>query len=138
MSFITKNSYLSNSAGVALPFTFLKNYTSTTSDHLPVFARFQFIASPTATEPALGFNARVFPNPTTDFIDLDLDEALGKQLLDISLSNSQGFMIFKGNGTWDNVRQQLNSDLSKRSTGVYFLKIADKQRQVSVFKILKQ
>ncbi len=133
-----KNSYLSNSAGVALPFTFLKNYTSTTSDHLPVFARFKFIASPTAIEPALGFNARVFPNPTTDFIDLDIDEALSKQLLDISLSNSQGFMIFKGNGTWDNVRQQLNSDLSKRSTGVYLLKIADKQRQVSVFKILKQ
>jgi endonuclease/exonuclease/phosphatase family metal-dependent hydrolase len=133
-----KNSYLSNSVGVALPFTFLKNYTSTTSDHLPVFARFQFIASPTATESALGFNARVFPNPTTDFIDLDLDETLGKQLLDISLSNSQGFMIFKGNGTWDNVRQQLNSDLSKRSTGVYFLKIADKQRRVSVFKIMKQ
>ncbi len=133
-----KTSYLSSSVGVALPFTFLKNYTSTTSDHLPVFARFQFIAPPTATEPALGFNARVFPNPTADVIDLDLDETLSKQLLDVSLSNSQGFMIFKGNGTWDSVRQQLNSDLSKRSAGVYLLKIADKQRRVSVFKIVKQ
>jgi len=133
-----KNSYLSSSVGVALPFTFLKNYTSTTSDHLPVFARFQLIASPTATEPALALNARVFPNPIVDVIDLDLDETLSKQLLDISLSNSQGFMVFKGNGTWDSVRQQLNSDLSKRSTGVYFLKIADKQRRVSVFKIMKQ
>ncbi|GGD60759.1 hypothetical protein GCM10011514_25920 [Emticicia aquatilis] len=133
-----KTSYLSSSVGVALPFTFLKNYTSTTSDHLPVFARFQFIAPPTATEPALGINARVFPNPTADVIDLDLDETLSKQLLDVSLSNSQGFMIFKGNGTWDSIKQQLNSDLSKRSAGVYFLKIADKQRRVSVFKIVKQ
>ncbi len=133
-----KSSYLSNSVGVSLPFTFLKNYTSTTSDHLPVFARFQFIVPPTATEPALGINARVFPNPTADVIHLDLDETLSKQLLDISLSNSQGFMVFKGNGTWDSIRQQLNSDLSKRSAGVYFLKIADKQHRVSVFKIVKQ
>lgn len=133
-----KNSYLSSSVGVALPFTFLKNYTATTSDHLPVFARFQFIAPPTATEPALGINARVFPNPTIDMIDLDLDETLSKQLLEVSLSNSQGYMIFKENGTWDSVRQQFNNDLSKRSAGVYFLKIADKQRRVSVFKIVKQ
>jgi endonuclease/exonuclease/phosphatase family metal-dependent hydrolase len=133
-----KNSYLSSSVGVALPFTFLKNYTTTTSDHLPVFARFQFIPSPTAIEPTIGIKARVFPNPTVDVIDIDLDETLSKQLLDISLSNAQGFMVFNGDGTWDSVRQQLNSDFSKRSTGVYFLKIADKQRRVSVFKIMKQ
>jgi hypothetical protein len=80
----------------------------------------------------------LYINPSIDVIDLDLDETLSKQLLDISLSNAQGFMVFNGDGTWDSVRQQLNSDFSKRSTGVYFLKIADKQRRVSVFKIMKQ
>jgi len=47
-------------------------------------------------------------------------------------------MVFKGNGTWDSVRQQLNSDFSKRLTGVHVLVIADKHHRASVFKIMKQ
>lgn len=37
------NTYLQNSVNVELPFMYLANYTTTTSDHIPVLARFQFI-----------------------------------------------------------------------------------------------
>ena len=133
-----KTSYLANSVGVGLPFTFLKNYASTTSDHIPVFARFQFIAPPTATEPMIALNARAFPNPTLGEIELSLDETLSKQSLQVKLSNSQGYLIFQGNGTWDSVKPLLNQDLSKHSAGIYLLKIVDKQQHSKVFKIVKE
>jgi endonuclease/exonuclease/phosphatase family metal-dependent hydrolase len=37
------NTYLQNSVNVELPFVYIPNYTTTTSDHLPVLARFQFV-----------------------------------------------------------------------------------------------
>jgi hypothetical protein len=37
------NTYLQNSVNVELPFMYLANYITTTSDHIPVLARFQFI-----------------------------------------------------------------------------------------------
>jgi hypothetical protein len=39
-----KSSYLENSIRIETPFDLVRNYVTTTSDHLPVSARFQFIA----------------------------------------------------------------------------------------------
>ncbi len=133
-----KANYVPSSANVGLPFAFIKNYSNTTSDHIPVTARFQFFAPPTATEQKIGLEAKVFPNPTLGEIELSLDENLSKQALQITLSNPQGHLIFEGNGTWEAMKTMLNQDLSKRSAGVYFLKIADKQQRTKVFKIVKE
>lgn len=133
-----KINYLVNSVGVGLPFTFLKNYSTTTSDHIPVIARFQFFAIPTATEPIVKFQNKLYPNPTTGEIELSLDESWNKQILQVSLTNTQGLLVFEGNGTWENIKQLVNQDLMKRTTGTYLLKIANTQNQVSVFKVVKE
>lgn len=39
--------YVPGSATTAAPYTFIANYENTTSDHLPVLARFQFVGKPT-------------------------------------------------------------------------------------------
>jgi hypothetical protein len=71
-------------------------------------------------------------------IELSLDETLSKQALQVTLSNPQGYLIFQGNGTWESVKPLLNQDLSKRSAGIYLLKIANKQQGAKVFKVVKE
>ena len=89
-----KINYLASSVGVGLPFTFVKNYSTTTSDHIPVLARFQFFAPPTATESVSKLQGNVYPNPTSGDIELSLDENLSKQVLQVTLSSPQGYLIF--------------------------------------------
>ncbi len=133
-----KINYLANSVGVGLPFTFLKNYTSTTSDHIPVFARFQFFAPPTATESVSKWQGNIYPNPTLGEIELSIDESLSKQVLAVTLLNSQGNLIFAGSDTLETLKPLINQALSKKTAGIYLLKIVDKQQREKIFKIVKE
>ncbi|MFN8356974.1 MAG: DUF5689 domain-containing protein [Spirosomataceae bacterium] len=59
-----KSAYLKNSAGVELAFRYITNYATTTSDHIPVVARFDLGLPITALHPTLSQEVVVFPNPT--------------------------------------------------------------------------
>ena len=133
-----KINYLANSVGVGLPFTFLKNYSTTTSDHIPVLARFQFFAPPTATESVSKLQGNVYPNPTSGDIELSLDENLSKQVLQVTLSDPRGYLIFEGNGNLETLKPLINQALSKRSAGIYLLKVVDNQQRAKVFKVVKE
>ena len=56
---------LPQSVGHELPFRYIADYANTTSDHFPVFARFNLQTLVLAVEPPTDFTAiNVFPNPT--------------------------------------------------------------------------
>ncbi|MDR6562095.1 MULTISPECIES: T9SS type A sorting domain-containing protein [unclassified Arcicella] len=83
----------------------------------------------TATEEAGKLGINVFPNPTSDIVNIESD---GKEL-DIQLIDFSGKIIQE-----EKLRgEQKRIDMSKVSTGTYFLHIKKEGRQ-AVFKVLKQ
>jgi len=68
---------LPQSVGHELPFRYIADYANTTSDHFPVFARFNLQTLVLAVKPAVFEPIRVFPNPTEGrMIEVQMPENL--------------------------------------------------------------
>jgi len=74
----------------------------------------------------------VFPNPTSDFIKLKVDN-YSLSNLTIQLYNISGSIIFskKIDG------YETNISMENQATGTYFLKVMDDNKEIKVFKIIK-
>jgi hypothetical protein len=75
----------------------------------------------------VGFKFRVYPNPTTGFLYIDLERDL-RGPIPWSLYDIQGRLLLGGN--FSGKRSSL--DLTNLTSGIYFLKIQDKTNPVVV------
>lgn len=77
---------IESSVGHALPFRYINDYPTTTSDHYPIFARFDFQKLITATQPLPTANPQIYPNPTAhQWVYLkSADPVKDVQLLDLT------------------------------------------------------
>ncbi|MFD2514497.1 choice-of-anchor J domain-containing protein, partial [Pontibacter locisalis] len=101
------------------------NFRSTTSDHLPVSARFYLNAeTTTGIADATKGQFRVYPNPFVSNVKFDLPERV-TSLRNISLVvyGIEGRKLMEVTGTQEAVQHQLNENLNKLSKGLYILKV---------------
>jgi hypothetical protein len=127
--------YVTNSVSPELAFTYIANYSSTTSDHLPVYATFNF-----ERDRLLGFEPsidelaiKVYPNPTKGNITI---EAEGNNF-DYTLMNFSGSNLVESTGNLEKMNQSVNDKLSVLPTGMYLLRIQSGEKN-GVLKIVKE
>jgi endonuclease/exonuclease/phosphatase family metal-dependent hydrolase len=95
---ITTNEFFDNlivgSEGHELPFRYITDYGTTTSDHLPIFARFKLTQPITGLTKPLELSFLPFPNPTTGSVQVRTPAATivkGFRWYDLSGQSSEVF-----------------------------------------------
>ncbi len=75
----------------------------------------------------------VYPNPTTDFLVLKIEEH--------NIVNNMSYQLFDANGRLLKIQKITDNEtiinMVQFSAGTYFLKIVDKKQDIKTFKILK-
>ncbi len=130
------SSYLDNSINTHLPFIYIPNYTSTTSDHIPVLARFQFPAIPLAIDEIIQYKLNVYPNPSNGYLNLELDESLNNQGIAVVVSNALGRILFKENRLFSEINEHLNNKIKDFSSGIYFVSVSNGRDFRKTFKVI--
>lgn len=133
-----KSSYVSNSTTIALPFTYITNYRNTTSDHIPVMARFQLQALPLATEEeVVHLFGKVYPNPSDGNIEFEVSENLKNKQFQFLLTNQLSQTLFSQKAEWTALKSKINEILNKSASGHYLLKVSN-ETQSQTFRIVKE
>jgi hypothetical protein len=132
--------YISNSTAVYDPRNDIANYTTTTSDHGPVIARFQLKQDVLST-PDFEKNkyyVKAYPNPAIDVLNFDVKTTQGRDLK-IRLYDFNGRVI----GNPISVKNE--SEVSKAAvavgnlvSGVYFYTVTENNKVIFKDKILKK
>ncbi|PWK29316.1 putative secreted protein (Por secretion system target) [Arcicella aurantiaca] len=129
------NNYVANSVSTELGFMYIANYSATTSDHLPVYATFNF-----ERDRVLGFEPKfeelamnVYPNPTKGSITIEVEG----NTFDYSLMNFSGNNLIESSGNFSEMNQSINEKLSILPLGMYFLRIQAGEKH-GVLKIVKE
>jgi len=89
----------------------------------------------TAIEEAAGINliARAYPNPTTDYLNLDVQD-FETSTLHFQLYDMQGKILLD-----EKIQGNITSiDMSKLMPAIYFVRVIQGQREVKIFKIIKK
>ena len=82
---------------------------------------------------SIGFNAFVFPNPSNGEVTLSvLNTETSK--MNFALFNSQGQLMEKGSLTGD----QTHIDMTHLAAGAYFMRLTIDNKEIKIFKIIKQ
>jgi hypothetical protein len=132
-----KTSYLQNSVSLELPFTYINNYANTTSDHLPILARFQLQAIPLSTEEVVLKFGNIYPNPSNGNIEFELNEGFKNRDLQFIINDQLGKVLLNEKGTWEDLKIKINGTFSKSSSGIYYLKVADNQTKQTFRVVIK-
>jgi hypothetical protein len=130
--------YMPNSITIEDPNAYINSYATTTSDHLPVYARFAFTANDllgVREEKVASF--RVTPNPTTGAVTLQLPAGVASQgNLSAVVYNLRGEVVGRTTGTTDVLNKQLAKQLGSAAAGMYLIKVqaGDKTYQARIIK----
>jgi endonuclease/exonuclease/phosphatase family metal-dependent hydrolase len=129
------NNYVANSVSPELGFTYIANYSSTTSDHLPVYATFNF-----ERDRILGFEPKIdelsikaFPNPTKGSITIEVE---GNNF-EYILMNISGNNLVESTGNLEKMNHSVNDKLSVLPSGMYLLRIQSGEKN-GVLKIVRE
>lgn len=132
--------YIQNSTAVYDPRTEIANYTTTTSDHGPVIARFQLTGNLSTIdfETKNGYLVQAFPNPATDVLNVvvktNTDKSLKLKIYDIS-----GHLV--SSSIQINATQDLSTTaipVSHLSSGIYVYTLSENNKVVYKGKIIKK
>nr|WP_294780375.1 T9SS type A sorting domain-containing protein [uncultured Flavobacterium sp.] len=132
--------YIANSTAVYDPRNDITSYTTTTSDHGPVIARFELKQDVLST-PDFGKNkyyVKAYPNPATDVLNFDIKTAQGRDLK-IRLYD------FNGRTVGNPITVKNESEISKAVvsvnnlvSGVYFYTVTENNKVIFKDKIIKK
>ncbi len=116
--------YLENSITIEDPRSYVTNYSNTTSDHLPVYARFAFTTSdPLSVKGDVKGRFNVFPNPTTGAVALRLPEGVAKEKLSVTVYSLRGEVLLKAAGSEQTLNNLLSQKISSAAAGMYLVKV---------------
>lgn len=133
--------YIVNSTAVYDPRNDIASYTTTTSDHGPVIARFDLKQDVLAT-PDFGsknnYFVRAYPNPATDVVNFDLQTTQGRDLK-IKLYDINGHVI----GNPINVKSESDISTAVLSvhnlvSGFYIYTVTENNKVIFKDKIIKK
>jgi trimeric autotransporter adhesin len=131
--------YIPNSIAVYDPRTDIANYTTTTSDHGPVIARFELKEDNLGTIDFEnnGFAVRTYPNPVTDVMNV-LVKSNTEKNLKLRIYDISGRLV--GNPVGINGGQQNDTAIpvSYLKTGVYIYTLTENNKVVFRDKIIKK
>ncbi len=124
--------YVPNSANVATAATmsFIPDYSNSTTDHFPVWARFKFSTTGIASTQE-DFKVNIFPNPTENTITISLDNKDSET--QISLIDISGKVVLVKKYAPNAL---ISMDLSDLPKGFYYLQIK-KGGAMTVKKVVK-
>ncbi len=124
--------YVPNSANVATAATmsFVPDYSNSTSDHFPVWARFRFSTTGIASTQE-DFEVNIFPNPTENTITIALDNRDSETHISLIDISGKAVLIKKYAAN-----ALISMDLSDLPKGFYHLQIK-KGDAVTVKKVVK-
>jgi hypothetical protein len=116
--------YLDPSTTVEDPRSYVVNYANTTSDHLPVYARFAFTSNdPTGTKKDEKGKFRVYPNPTNGNVSLQLPILAGRDNLSLSVYSHRGELVLQASGLEQTLNQRLSERMSTAPHGMYLVTV---------------
>lgn len=133
--------YIENSIAVYDPRNDILNYTTTTSDHGPVIARFQ-LKQDVLSIPDFGsknkYFVKAYPNPATDVLNFDVKTTQGRDLK-IRLYDFNGRTI----GNPINVKNESEISTAVVSvnnlvSGVYFYTVSENNKVIFKDKVIKK
>lgn len=133
--------YITNSTAVYDPRNDIANYTTTTSDHGPVIARFNLKASTLSTidfETKNGYFVQAFPNPTADVVNLSVKTTADRNLK-LKFYDIAGHLV--GNPVQINATQDLSTTaipVSYLPAGIYVYTLTENNKVVYKGKIIKK
>ncbi|MCD0466579.1 T9SS-dependent choice-of-anchor J family protein [Flavobacterium sp. ENC] len=133
--------YIPNSIAVYDPRTDISGYTTTTSDHGPVIARFEFKADNLATtdfENKNGYFVQAYPNPASDVVNVTVKTAQDKNLklriYDISGRLVMSPIEIKGTEEKSNAVIPVGN----LKSGVYIYTLTENNKVIYTSKIIKK
>ncbi|MDR7211399.1 T9SS type A sorting domain-containing protein [Flavobacterium piscis] len=133
--------YIPNSIAVYDPRTDITNYTTTTSDHGPVIARFELKEDNLGTidfENNSGFAVSIFPNPATDVASMFVKSGTEKNLK-LRLYNINGHLIGKPIDVVGTEGVSITGiPVSYLQSGIYIYTLTENNKVVFRGKILKK
>ena len=132
--------YIANSISVYDPRNDIANYTTTTSDHGPVIARFE-LKQDVLSIPDFGKNqyfVKAYPNPATDILNFDIKTTQGRDLK-IRLYDFSGRAI----GNPINVKNESEVStaviaVGNLVSGVYFYTVTENNKVIFKDKVIKK
>lgn len=133
--------YIPNSIAVYDPRTDISSYTTTTSDHGPVIARFELSADNLGTidfETNKAFAVKTFPNPATDVINVVVKSSTEKKLK-LRLYDSNGRLT--GNPVEVRANEDINTTVvpvNYLQSGFYIFTLTENNKVVFKGKIIKK
>ncbi|QHL87200.1 T9SS type A sorting domain-containing protein [Nibribacter ruber] len=115
--------YIESSIVIEDPRNYISGYLTTTSDHLPVTARFA-LSGALGIRDAIAGTFGVYPNPTVGKITLQLPAKVSKQSkVNLTLYTTRGEVLLQTAGTEQALNQELSRVLQKSAAGLYLIKI---------------
>ena len=96
--------------------------------------KFPCLVGPTSVQSHTAANIQVQPNPTTNFVQINLDEELLGQDLRCELYDLTGRLV-RQNALIDELNMV---DLTDFTSGLYIMKVLDNHKVLKTFKIVKQ
>ncbi|WP_183906723.1 T9SS-dependent choice-of-anchor J family protein [Rufibacter immobilis] len=116
--------YLDNSITIEDPSSYVPSYASTTSDHLPVYARFAFTtADPLGVKEDMASAFRLSPNPTTGAVSLRLPAGAAKEKLSATVYSLRGEVLLQVSGSEQKLNEALSKTLGSSAAGLYLVKV---------------
>ncbi|WP_165903650.1 T9SS-dependent choice-of-anchor J family protein [Hymenobacter gummosus] len=127
--------FVPNSAAIQTQVTGLvTNYANTTSDHYPVLTRFSFSPTTATGKPRFA-QLGLYPNPVSKSIRVVVPEqGLGLQL---QVLTTDGRLVLTGNGSVEQLNEQLNAKVGGLNAGMYVVRVVG-QQQTYVARFVKQ
>ncbi|KAF2514323.1 T9SS-dependent choice-of-anchor J family protein [Flavobacterium foetidum] len=131
--------YIQNSIAVYDPRNDIPNYTTTTSDHGPVIARFELKEDVLST-PDFGKNnyfVKAYPNPASDIVSFDVKTTEGRDLK-IKLYDTNGRLVGSPIGIKSEADIKTASlSVNSLSAGIYFYVVTENNKVIFKDKIIK-
>ncbi len=131
--------YIANSIAVYDPRTDIANYTTTTSDHGPVIARFELKEDNLGTidfETNNGFAVRTYPNPVTDIMNVFIKS--NTKNLKLRIYDISGRLVGNPVGITGGQQNDTAIPVSYLKTGIYIYTLTENNKVIFKDKIIKK
>ena len=102
------------------------NYSSTTSDHYPIFTRYSFTGVALATKAARPASLGLYPNPVANRVQFEVPETGNN--LSLSVYTTTGRLVLQGTGSVAQLNQQLSQRVSGLAAGLYVVRVIGAQQ----------